>query len=119
MHRSKADYLKSLGADEVVAFDLQDESTWGPALEGVGAVYSASLDPLLDHHLKFSKFLGTLGDGSQIQHVVRVRFLHGRRHQHRSTLNRDTNNNRSPDCHRETNTPANINTNRHSTNPKR
>lgn len=68
---SKADYLKSLGADEVVAFDLQDESTWGPALEGVGAVYSASLDPLLDHHLKFSKFLGTLGDG-QIQHVVRI-----------------------------------------------
>lgn len=40
-------------------------------MEGVEAVYSASLDPLLEHHLAFSKFLGELGN--QVKHVVRVR----------------------------------------------
>ena len=67
---AKADYLKGLGADEVVSFDLTDRQTWGPALEGVEAIYSASLDPLLEHHLSFSAHLGTLG--GQVKHVVRV-----------------------------------------------
>jgi uncharacterized protein YbjT (DUF2867 family) len=40
---SKASYLKALGADEVVKFDLKDKSTWGDALDGVDCVYSASL----------------------------------------------------------------------------
>jgi len=64
------DYLRSLGADQVVKFDLSDKTTWGPALQGVEAIYSASLDPLLQHHLEFSAHLGTLG--GQIKHVVRV-----------------------------------------------
>jgi uncharacterized protein YbjT (DUF2867 family) len=67
---AKTEYLRGLGADEVVRFDLQDEATWGAALEGVGCVYSASLDPLLEHHLRFSAHLGSLGE--QIKHVVRI-----------------------------------------------
>ncbi len=66
----KADFLKSLGADEVIKFDLKDSATWGPALDGVSAVYSASLDPLLEGHLAFSKELGKYKD--QINHVVRI-----------------------------------------------
>merc|ERR1712151_1330376 len=66
----KADYLKKLGADELVKFDYTDPATWGPALKDVEVVYSASLDPLLEHHLKFCDFLGTLR--TQIKHVVRI-----------------------------------------------
>ena len=57
---NKGDYLKKLGADEIVKFDLTDKGTWDGALKGVEAVYSASLDPLLEHHLSFSKHLGKL-----------------------------------------------------------
>ena len=64
------DRLLSLGADETVHFDLTDEATWGPALEGVSAVYSASLDPMLEGHLAFSEELGRRKD--QIDHVVRI-----------------------------------------------
>ncbi|MFK7800120.1 MAG: SDR family oxidoreductase [Anaerolineae bacterium] len=67
---AKADFLKTLGADEVVKFDLNDSATWAKALDGVSAVYSASLDPLLEGHLAFSKELGKHKD--QIKHVVRV-----------------------------------------------
>lgn len=64
------DALLALGADEVVPFDLNDPETWGPALDGVQAVYSASLDPMLEGHLAFCKELGRHTD--QITHVVRV-----------------------------------------------
>jgi len=67
---SKADYLKQLGADEVVKFDLTDASSWDAAMAGVSVVYSASLDPLLEHHLKFCGYLGSLG--GQVKHVVRI-----------------------------------------------
>lgn len=67
---SKAEDLTALGADEVVKFDLNDSDTWGPALAGVNTVYSASLDPMLEGHLAFSKELGKYKD--QIQHVVRI-----------------------------------------------
>merc|ERR1712176_1340555 len=66
----KADYLKELGADELMKFDYTDPATWGPALKDVEVVYSASLDPLLEHHLKFCDFLGTIR--TQIKHVVRI-----------------------------------------------
>jgi uncharacterized protein YbjT (DUF2867 family) len=66
---AKADYLKKLGAHEVVKFDLTDEGTYAAALEGVDVMYSASLDPLLEHHLAFSKWLGAHGN---LKHVVRV-----------------------------------------------
>ncbi|MEH0020636.1 MAG: NAD(P)H-binding protein [Desulfobacter sp.] len=66
----KAELLKSLGADEVVPFDLSNPDTWTAALDGVSAIYSASLDPMLEGHLAFCKALGRHKD--QIQHVVRV-----------------------------------------------
>jgi len=67
---AKRDYLKKLGADEVVKFDLTDKGTWDSALKDVEVVYSASLDPLLEHHLSFSGYLGKLK--GQVKHVVRV-----------------------------------------------
>ena len=67
---SKADQLKALGADEVVHFDLSAPETWDAVLDGVSAVYSASLDPMLEGHLAFCKELGRRKD--QIKHVVRV-----------------------------------------------
>lgn len=66
----KADYLQELGADEVVKFDLNNLDTWQAALDGVSAVYSASLDPLLKGHLAFCKELGRHKD--HIKHVVRI-----------------------------------------------
>ncbi len=66
----KGDMLRGLGADEVVPFDLNDAATWDGALNGVTAVYSASLDPMLEGHLAFSKALGERA--SEISHVVRV-----------------------------------------------
>jgi len=66
----KAASLTELGADEVVHFDLNDPVTWEAALDGVSAVYSASLDPMLEGHLAFCKALGTRTE--QIAHVVRV-----------------------------------------------
>ncbi len=62
--------LEALGADEIVHFDLHDASTWDAALDGVSAVYSASLDPMLEGHLAFCEELGRRSD--QIKHVVRV-----------------------------------------------
>ena len=59
-----------LGADEVVKFDLSDSATWDAALDGVSVIYSASLDPLLEGHLTFSKELGKRA--AQIKHVVHV-----------------------------------------------
>lgn len=67
---NKAKDLLALGADEVVKFDLADPQTWGAALAGVDAVYSASLDPMLQHHLDFCKELGKRRD--QIKHVLRI-----------------------------------------------
>ncbi|OED49732.1 hypothetical protein AB838_05300 [Rhodobacteraceae bacterium (ex Bugula neritina AB1)] len=67
---SKADQLTALGADEVVKFDLSEPATWEAALDGVSAIYSASLDPMLEGHLNFCKALGARQN--QIKHVVRV-----------------------------------------------
>jgi len=66
----KADSLKALGAHEVVKFDLNDPASWEAALADVSAVYSASLDPMLEGHLAFCKALGK--HKQQINHVVRV-----------------------------------------------
>ena len=66
----KIESLKSLGAHEVVHFDLNDSNTWDAALDGVSALYSASLDPMLEGHLAFCKALGKYKD--QVRHVVRV-----------------------------------------------
>lgn len=67
---AKGEYLSKLGAHELIKFDYTDPSTWESALKDVDVVYSASLDPLLEHHLKFCDFLGT--KKSQIKQVVRI-----------------------------------------------
>lgn len=66
----KIDMLRDLGADEVIKFDLNDSTTWPTALESVSAIYSASLDPMLEGHLAFCKALATYKN--QIKHVVRI-----------------------------------------------
>lgn len=66
----KVAMLRELGADEVVKFDLNESDTWSAALEGVSAIYSASLDPMLEGHLAFCKALEGYKD--QIKHVVRI-----------------------------------------------
>eukprot|EP00930_Biecheleria_cincta_P044138 TRINITY_DN3028_c1_g1_i3.p1 TRINITY_DN3028_c1_g1~~TRINITY_DN3028_c1_g1_i3.p1 ORF type:complete len:329 (+),score=55.15 TRINITY_DN3028_c1_g1_i3:619-1605(+) len=66
----KADYLRSLGAHEVVKFNYQEPETWKEACKDVQTVYSASLDPLLEHHLKFCDYLGSIRQ--QLKHVVRI-----------------------------------------------
>jgi nucleoside-diphosphate-sugar epimerase len=38
--RDKADYAKRLGAHETVMFDLTDDKTWAPAMEGVTHLFS-------------------------------------------------------------------------------
>lgn len=42
--RDKASYATSLGAHETVTFDLEDKSTWGPAMEGVTHLFSSTQD---------------------------------------------------------------------------
>ena len=66
----KSESLRALGADEIVEFDLNNNSTWDAALDGVSAVYSASLDPMLEGHLAFSKAMKEHSD--HIKHVVRI-----------------------------------------------
>lgn len=51
-------------------FDLNDDTTWDSALDGLSAIYSASLDPMLEGHLAFCKELSKRS--AQIKHVVRV-----------------------------------------------
>lgn len=68
--QNKAETLKSLGADEVIAFDLNNVETWDAALDGVSTVYSASLDPMLEGHLAFCNAMGSRS--KQIKHVVRI-----------------------------------------------
>eukprot|EP01061_Rhynchopus_euleeides_P027423 TRINITY_DN445_c0_g1_i16.p1 TRINITY_DN445_c0_g1~~TRINITY_DN445_c0_g1_i16.p1 ORF type:complete len:331 (+),score=151.30 TRINITY_DN445_c0_g1_i16:82-1074(+) len=65
-----ADKLRKIGADEVVEFDYKSEATFGPALQGMNAVFSASPDPEADGHAKFSTLLGDKSLG--IKHVVRL-----------------------------------------------
>ena len=67
---SKAAFLRGIGADETVHFDLNDAHTWDAALDGVSAIYSASLDPMLEGHLAFCKALTERK--AQVKHVVRV-----------------------------------------------
>jgi len=65
-----AEHLKSLGAHEVVLWDLTDSKTWGPACEGVSRVMSSSDVPLIEEHKAWSAHLGSIK--SQLKHVVRI-----------------------------------------------
>jgi len=66
----KGEYMKAIGAHEVVEFDLTRQETWAPALDGCTRVFSSSMDSLIGQHLEFAKFMGERKD--QIEHVVRI-----------------------------------------------
>lgn len=68
---NQGEYLKSIGADEIAAFDLTQPGTWKDALEGCDAVFSSSMDSLISEHMDFAKYLGE-HHRDQIKHVVRI-----------------------------------------------
>eukprot|EP01064_Diplonema_japonicum_P033917 TRINITY_DN682_c0_g1_i1.p1 TRINITY_DN682_c0_g1~~TRINITY_DN682_c0_g1_i1.p1 ORF type:complete len:343 (+),score=112.89 TRINITY_DN682_c0_g1_i1:46-1029(+) len=65
----KGDFVKSLGADEVVTFDYEKHETFAPALEGMTQVFSANPDPQADGHAAFCKAISAYG---KIEHAVRL-----------------------------------------------
>ena len=54
---NKESALLALGADEVVAFDLNDAGTWKAALEGVSTVYYSSLNVTVLRNNFFMNYL--------------------------------------------------------------
>eukprot|EP01059_Diplonema_ambulator_P020899 TRINITY_DN3484_c0_g3_i1.p1 TRINITY_DN3484_c0_g3~~TRINITY_DN3484_c0_g3_i1.p1 ORF type:complete len:346 (+),score=122.69 TRINITY_DN3484_c0_g3_i1:55-1038(+) len=66
---SKADFVKGIGADEVVSFDYDKPETFMPALEGMTHLFSANPDPQADGHAQFCK---TVGEYGKVQHAVRL-----------------------------------------------
>jgi uncharacterized protein YbjT (DUF2867 family) len=66
----RSEFLKSLGAHEVVALDYADPSTFKSALEGVNAVFSSSPDPSLAGHKEFMAYLRD--QKFPINHIVRL-----------------------------------------------
>lgn len=66
---SSADYLKHLGADEVVPFDYAKPETFAPSLDGMTELFAANPDPEADGYMKFCESVGKYG---KIQHAVRL-----------------------------------------------
>merc|ERR1712183_6235 len=64
------EYLKSIGADEIAVFDLKNPDTWKAAVTGCDAVFSSSMDALIQEHMEFAKFLGERKH--EIKHDVRI-----------------------------------------------
>lgn len=54
--RDKEAYATSLGAHETVVFDLEDKSTWAPAMEGVTHLFSSTQDKYIAQHMEFAKW---------------------------------------------------------------
>ena len=71
--RDKADYATSLGAHETVVFDLEDESTWAPAMKDVTHLFSSTQDKYIAQHMAFAKWCGeTPAVADRLRHVVRI-----------------------------------------------
>lgn len=71
--RDKAEYATSLGAHETTPFDLEDRSTWGPAMAGVTHLFSSTQDKFVAQHLEFVKWIGESPEvQSRLEHVVRI-----------------------------------------------
>lgn len=66
---AKADYLKGLGATELIKFDYEDETNWKDVVDGVDVVLSSSPDNVIAGHMKFAAFLGA---SANIKHCVRI-----------------------------------------------
>ena len=71
--RDKEAYARSLGAHEVVNFDLTDKSTWAPAMRGVTHLFSSTQDKYIQEHMEFAKWVGQEKEVAKgLQHVVRI-----------------------------------------------
>lgn len=68
---SESDYLKGLGAHEIVKFNMEDQSTWAAALEGASVIFSSTQDRHVNQQLDFAKFVGA-NFKDKIKHVVRI-----------------------------------------------
>jgi uncharacterized protein YbjT (DUF2867 family) len=71
---SKKSFLESMGAHETVKFDLKDPSTWDQALDGCDAIFSSSLDPMIENHMQFmNKVKDDVAAGrSSLKHILRI-----------------------------------------------
>eukprot|EP00756_Hemistasia_phaeocysticola_P031916 Hpha_TRINITY_DN16383_c0_g2::TRINITY_DN16383_c0_g2_i1::g.58443::m.58443 len=65
----QTDYLKKLGADEVVCFDYAKPETFAPALDSMTSCFVANPDPEADGYAKFCEAIGAYG---KLQHAVRL-----------------------------------------------
>jgi len=66
----RVQFLKDLGADEIVKFEYSDPSTFEAAVKDMNLLYSSSPDPALKGHEAFCNFLK---EGKHnIQHAVRL-----------------------------------------------
>jgi len=66
----RSEFLKTLGAHEVVALDYAEPSTFQSALEGVTAIFSSSPDPSLAGHRDFMAYIKD--QKLPINHIVRL-----------------------------------------------
>lgn len=69
-----AEFVKKLGADEVVAFDYSDEATFAPALKDMDRIFSMSVPGCVEGHKKFMELIGKEYK-QQVKHIVRLGSL--------------------------------------------
>jgi len=67
----KSDYLRGLGAHELVPFDLTNQATWSKAMDGVSVLFSSTQDRYIKEHMDFAKFIGK-NNKKEIKHIVRI-----------------------------------------------
>ena len=71
--RDKQEYATSLGAHETVVFDLEDDKTWAPAMDGVTHLFSSTQDKYIAQHMAFAKWCGeTASIKNNLKHIVRI-----------------------------------------------
>ena len=71
--RDKDAYAKALGAHETTRFDLEDEKTWGPAMEGATRLFSSTQDKYIERHMAFAKWCGRTPEvRNNLKHIVRI-----------------------------------------------
>ena len=66
----RGDFLKKLGAHEVIKMDYQDAATFENVLDNIDVVFSSSPDPCLKGHRIFMEQIKVRK--SQIKHIVRL-----------------------------------------------
>ena len=66
----RGDFLKKLGAHEVIKMDYQEASTFEGVLDGIDVVFSSSPDPCLKGHRIFMEQVKLRKD--KVKHIVRL-----------------------------------------------